>query len=323
MRTVSGTGNWILTIEEKGDEITVLRALTCDADAELPETVFGKSITRLSNSALAVKDFDPEGEKVRITCGKPDGEFDNRSLGRLTLPATLKSCGNYTFAGCRKLETLRVTDSIEVIGAGSFMNCMSLELLEVKRQGEVQGTVVYEFVSEFSRELEVRITGENGAESRFIFPEYFEVRTENEPTHFFTYTIEGAGYPYHNCFSKKRFFPGEYDRLWERYISSGCEEKTAVRLAWLRVRYPDELSDEARGDYLGYLGAHSAELLRLIIEERDARGLRIALESCRADQASLEAARGKAADAKFTEATVILLEKQHELFPGKSRNNEL
>lgn len=323
MKTVSGISNWILTYKEDGDEIAVLRALTCDTAAVLPETVSGKKITRLASRALAVSDYDPSGDTIRITCGNAKNSFDNRSLRELTLPASLKACGNYTFSNCRKLETLRITDSIESIGAGSFMNCISLKRLDVKRSGSVQGPAVYEIVSELTRELEVRIIAESGTESRYIFPEYREIRVENEPTHFFSYAIEGAGYPYHSVFNRKQFSPCDYDRLWTRYISSDCEEDTAVRLAWLRVRYPDGLSDEARAGYLTYLDAHTDILFSNIIRERDIQGIRLILRDCRLTRESLGRAREKAASDNFTEATVVLLEKLHELFPSRNRNYEL
>lgn len=323
MKTVRGTGNWILTVREKDAELEILRALTCDADAELPGEISGLPVTSLCDSAMAVKNYEPDGDRITVTCGKSTGDMDNAALESLSLPDGLKSAGKYAFAGCRKLKTLSMYDSFERIGAGAFMNCMSLSDITVKRQGELQGIAVCSLVSELSRELRVRILGPSGDEARLVFPEYFEVREENEPTHFFSYMIEGAGYPYHNIFRKRQLSIPEYDGLWKRFIASDYEVPTAVELAWSRLRYPVQLSPEAGADYREYLSARLPSLYDYILGKRDVEGFALALKMCDPGREALEYARAKANSLGLTEAVVLVLEKQHELFPKKINRYEL
>ena len=86
METVSGANNWHLTVRRCGDGMEILRAVTCDAAAALPETVLGLPVTALGRHALAAGDRTAAGEEVHITCGEAPREgWDNRSLRKLSL----------------------------------------------------------------------------------------------------------------------------------------------------------------------------------------------------------------------------------------------
>ena len=319
METVSGISNWILTFERRGEGIALLRALTCDPEAELPADIHGIPVTEICENALSVQDFTPDGETIRISCGIPYGDFDNRNLRILTLPEKLKRIGRYAFYNCRSLSALRFSDGIEFLGASAFMNCLELNRLDIARTGDGQGMALASIVSGLTHEIEARVISADGREARFVFPEYRELRIENEPTHFFSYAIEGAGYPYHSVFRKKQFSASEFDGLWERYLASDFEEPTALKLAWLRVRYPLELSEAACGRYISYLNSHTEPLFRMLTQEKDAEGIRIVLGKCDLSREALDFAGNTAAENGFTEASVMILEKRHELFPPAGR----
>ena len=77
----------------KYDPAKAMFQMTAGLDAANP-TVW------LATNASAVA-----GEEVRLTCG-PEGEWDNRNLQELTLPAFLTDVHNYALYGCRSLHTL-------------------------------------------------------------------------------------------------------------------------------------------------------------------------------------------------------------------------
>ena len=62
------------------------------------------------------------------------------------------------------------------------------------------------------------------------------------------------------------------------------------RLALRRLRYPRELTERARKDYLAYLQGHAGEALEAALAERDGPGLRFLLDSLSPDQEVLSAA---------------------------------
>ena len=53
METISALTNWRLTVRREESGVTILRAVTCDKRAVLPEEIFGLPVTALHNRALA------------------------------------------------------------------------------------------------------------------------------------------------------------------------------------------------------------------------------------------------------------------------------
>lgn len=321
MTTISGTSNWHLTVRREEASVSILRAVTCDIFAALPDTLFDLPVMALSDHVLAPNAAPIAGEEVCITCGVPQGEWDNRNLRELTLPRQLASVGDYAFFSCRALQALHLHDGVTHWGGGVLMNCRSLDRILLTRVESAQGESLAYFADEMSRELDVSLFGTDGSETRLIFPEYVEDFEENGPAHHFDYTIYGAGHPYHHVFRGKTLHLTDYDALWERFLSAVHEDSAALRLAWYRLRYPRELSVWARAQYEAYLRAHVDESLRLALEQRDIAGLRQLLDLL--DGVQFGAALAFAREQCMTEATAILLERQHRRDGGREKNFDL
>ena len=321
MTTISGTNNWRLTVRREDASVTILRAVTCDAYAALPDMLFDLPVTALADHALAPNAANIAGEEVCITCGVPQGEWDNRGLRELTLPEMLASVGDYALFNCRSLEMLRLHDGVSHWGGGVLMNCRSLDRIVLTRESGAQGESLAYFADELSRELDVSLLETDGGETRLIFPEYIEDFEENGPAHHFDYTIYGAGHPYHHVFRGKTLYLTDYDALWERFLSAAHDDRTALRLAWYRLRCPQELSVWAKEQYEAYLRAHADEALRFVLEQRDMAGLRqlLALLDGMPFGMALDYARKE----RMTEATAILLERQHQRNGSAEKNFEL
>ena len=248
METISGSANWDLTARRDRDGVTILRAVTCDREAALPETLWGLSVTVIGARALSPGAAAVDGERVRIQCGR-GGEWDNGRLRALTLPPTLRRVEDYALYNCRALERLRLHDTVAHWGSGVLLNCGALGRIDLTRGTEDGGGLAY-FAGELNGELDITVRGtvpaaspdgpasadgtafpadgaadpESGIRFRLIFPAYRELYEENSPAHHFDYTIEGAGYPYHHCFQGRRLHFPEYDRLFPalvRLVSAG------------------------------------------------------------------------------------------------------
>ena len=102
METVSGVNNWKLLLRRETAGITILRAVTCDERASLPEELFGLPVTVLGDHALAPNAPAVPGEAVQVTCGPlPDENgWDNRRLRGLTLPRHRRRVGDYALLHC-------------------------------------------------------------------------------------------------------------------------------------------------------------------------------------------------------------------------------
>ncbi len=318
MEVRSGASNWKLTVRREAEGVTLLRAMTCDERAVLPEMLFGLPVTALGPHALSPLARAAEGEAVELTCGLPESGavWDNRSLTDLTLPATLRRVGDYAFSNCGNLEALRLHDAVDYWGGGVLTNCRSLNRFYLTRTGE-QGAAMAYFVAELSRELDVTVYNPDGSVTRLIFPEYEETEEEDFIAQAvqFQYHISGAGYLYHGCFQRKRLNLKDFDNLWPEYLRRDYDEETALRLAWYRLRYPVELTEKAAAGYLGYLKSRAEAAVAWLVGERDVSGLRQLLKQTLPGREALASACALAREQGSSEALAILLEESHRRFP--------
>ena len=326
MYNLYGAGSWRIIFERRDNEIIILRAVTDDESAVLPDEIEGLPVAELAQHALAAGHRDTEGEQVDIIgSGKGlSAEADNSSLRELTLPAGLKSIGQYAFFNCRRLETLHMCDGVGSIGAAAFMNCRSMKTIFMTEPGSVQGPALSLMANEFSSELQVVIYGRDGRETHLVFPEYYESYEENSPAHHFELNITGGGYRYRSVFKDRILDPADYDRLWPVYTAAEYDNATALRLAWGRVRYPVGLSPEARDNYCSFLARNGENLVDIIYNDRDVEGLRIFLSMPGVPTEDIAYALNRARETGFTAATAILLRKNAGAVPaGRGRSFEL
>ena len=324
MESISGLTNWRLNVRRDDDGITILRALTCDKKAILPDELFGLPVTALQDHALAAGAAPVEGETLRILGGAESGDWDNRNIRELTLPRSLQQFGNYAFMNLRAMETLRLFDDLYAFGSAGFMNCRSFSRLELTRTGPRQGPALASLVQSLQQELDVTVFETDGAVLRLIFPEYIESYTENKAAHHFELKIIGGGYAYHSVFRGKTLQMADYDALWPAYLAQEHEEDSALHLAYFRLRCPTGLSEPARERYAEYLHANIGSALSLALREKDMRALRLLLELGSLATETLDAALRESRALQNTEATAVLLEKRHARpAAGRTRTFEL
>ncbi len=324
METIRGLTNWQLTVRQEDHGITILRALTCDKNAILPDELFGLPVTALLDHALAAGAAPLEGEELRVLGSLESDDWDNRNITDLSLPRFLQHIGSYAFMNLRSMETLRFFDDLCSIGSASFMNCRSFTRLELRRTGLHQGPALASLVQTLQQELDVTIHETDGSIARLIFPEYIESYSENNAAHHFELKIFGGGYAYHGVFRNRTLSLSDYDALWPAYIAQEHDEDTALRLAYGRFRYPAGLSEQAGGRYTEYLCANMGKALSIALTEKDMRGLRLLLELGRLDAETLDTALRESRALKMTEATAILLEQRHSLpASGRTKTFEL
>ena len=324
MEVIRGESELLLTVRRKADGIVILRALSADKTAVLPETLWGLPVTELEHHAFVPNRPVSEGETVRIACGPmPTEQPDNSRLEDVTLPSTLRRIGDYAFYNCTALRRLRMHDAVTDWGGLIFMNCRKLDTLFLRMTGE-RTRALGCFVGELSRELDVTLVDPAGETARLIFPEYRENLDENCPNHYFDYTITGGGYPYHHGFRDNTFSTIDFDRLWEKYLKVNHDDGTALRLAWWRLRQPWKLSEDAAAAYGKYLREHGEEALAWLLEQRDTEGLNWLLKHVELSREILSTGCELARQQNAAEAQVLLLEQMHRLVPvGRRKTFDL
>ena len=324
MEAISGLTNWRLTVRRDPDGVTVLRALTCDERAVLPDELLGLPVTALQDHALAAPASPAAGEELRVFGGAESGDWDNRNIRELTLPRHLKSIGNYAFMNLRSMEKLLFFDDLRETGSESFMNCRSFSRLELTRTGLRQGPALALLVQNLRQELDVTIHESDGSLLTLVFPEYLENYTVNSAAHHFELSILGGGYPYHGVFRDRTLSVADYDALWNAYIAREHDEESALRLAYSRLRCPVQLGAAARERYAAYIRRNIRRAFSHALREKDLQGLRMLTELGGFETEALDAALEEARTLRFTEATALFLERRHaHSAAGRSRKYEL
>lgn len=325
METFAGAHNWKLLCRREGDGVTILRAVTCDRKAALPETLWGLPVRTLADRALSPGAREEEGEEVALLCGSGADmeDWDNRHLEELTLPDTLERVGNFAFFRCENLRTLRLRDTVRRWGGSTLMNCRRLERIILTVTDPAQETLAH-FAGELSGELDVTLLMPEGDTVRLVFPEYMEVYEENCPAHMFNYSIVGAGYPHHHVFRHKRLNLQEYDNLFPGYLRMDYEPLCAVKLAFCRLRWPRELTAAAAERYRAHIRANSGLALDWGLDQRDPEDLAFLLRLTEPTREDLAAALDKARRNNAAQAVALLLEEQHRRYPtGRAKKFEL
>lgn len=323
METIQGLSNWKLTVRREGDHSVILRAQSCDTKAVLPDEVFGLPVTVLGERALSPEAPPVAGEELRIVCGR-EGEWNNRNIEELSLPARLEEVRNYALFGCRSLKTLRLYDRADRWGGGCLGNCRALESLHLSRVSERQGSALASLCMEIHDELDVSIHEIDGSLTRLLFPGYTEDYEENFANHFFDYSIGGGGYPYHHVFEKKQLSLKSYDELWEKYLREQRDPSAALRLAYMRLRWPTGLEPFAEEQYTAYLRQNAEAALLWQLSQKDGFGLLLLLDALQPDERVIHLACEQARKDGNTEALALLLERQSREKPrGLERDFDL
>ena len=362
IETISGPGNWRLQLSIRPKGIRILKAVTCDRHAVLPEEICGIPVIEIGESALKPEEprgaglealtgmnadvWAPAGASVaafaeaaagwREASAPPDvfclemtdgrsgaQKWSNRGIERIRIPSGVRSIGHYAFLGCDDLTCIEITDGKTDFGSGVFMNC-PLHDLWLHRPAE-EGSVLSYFAYELARELDVRILDPDGQiEARALFPEYYEIATDNVEARQFNYDMVGIGYPYHHVFRNKKLDWHEYDRLWERCLAHGTEEERAGRIAWFRLRWPQHLSEMFREPYLEYLQAHAAGMLLWCLENGTAEDLSRMIALAKPSEEALRAAAEAARERGLTDRLAVLMAKEQSAVPaGRRKKFEL
>jgi len=308
MEIINGSNNWKLKIRRCADHIVILRALTCDSCAVLPDSLFSLPVRVIADHAFAANSREIPGEDLEIRCGLPSGEFDNSELTELALPSTINRIENYAFINCRKLKVLKLTDSIRFFGSEMFMNCRSLSRFVFDIPNDGYGITVPSMAAGLSTCMAFSINGSPDGAFSFILPEYFEDYEENIPNHDFQLHISGGGVAYRMCFKNGRPDFTEYDKLWPGYITKFHNPDTALLLAWTRLRYPLQLDSSARDTYSEYLRRRSGDVYRIILEQCDMDGLRLFSDIVGKDSPAISEALDIARTMHRTEAVAALLD---------------
>lgn len=308
MKQIPSENEALLFCEERTDGLYILRCQTSDSILKLPNEIEGIPVVGLGDYVCAAREPDLSGREVwqiHLTCGQSGlPKHDAQAIRQVILPDTLRTIGSYAFYNCYHLNSLELPASVQEIGHGALMNCT--EFHEIMLSGNAEGrTCLPELLGQVSGEVQAILHLSSG-EVHLLFPPYQEQWEDLAPAHIFQRRIEGAGYPYRQCFQNGVLSLIEYDMALERLMRIQDYE-TAVRVSLNRLRWSVGVSAVARTAYEDCLRTHADTAAEILLRQRDVQGIHALLRLGVLSGEGLHKACDLARQMGQTEALGILL----------------
>ena len=224
--------------------------------------------------------------------------FDGREdLEKVELPKTIRALRAFSFFNCKALREFTLWDSVEDYYDGSLRQCLTLSHITVYFEREENYQIVRDILGDSDRRLQFHLylleasqsmhTASVATSTReqtdlyernssvcsstrelsLLFPGYVDKVREDTMARQIHDTIDGCGYSYRQTVGRKRIDLRLYDKLFSRAIHD--TKGAAVYIALGRLRYPTELLDKAREDYLAFLSAEDSFSLSLLIADEE------------------------------------------------------
>ena len=229
-------------------------------------------------------------------------------LFSVELPATIDTLGRYAFYNCKNLRSISLHDGVEDYYDGVIKQCQSLSEITLHQERD-SFSVMKELLADNDRQLTFTV---EPIGLRLTVPAYVYDFVEDVEARVLHHKIEGSGYPYRECVTRKGVDLLAYDKLFSHVISDDYE--AAIVVALNRLRYPIELEDAAKEQYAQYLEQNARVVLLKLIEQECDEEIRYLCEECLITKDALEDGLYEAADKKLSAITAILMEYQRQHF---------
>lgn len=147
------------------------------------------------------------------------------------------------------------------------------------------------------------------------FPAYVYNFVEDVEARVLHHKIEGSGYPYRECVTRKGVDLLAYDRLFAQVVND--DYRTAIEIACDRLMHPIELENHLREQYEQYLEQNAEVILKVLIPENKVEEISYLCDSCLIPEEALADALPLASEEKMSQIVAILMEYQRSNFGKK------
>lgn len=229
-------------------------------------------------------------------------------LCSLTLPETIDTLGRQAFYNCKNLTTLSLFDSVEDYYDGVIKQCRNLHAITL-HQKRNSFSVMKELLADNDRMLRFCV---EPIGLHLTFPAYVYDFVEDVEARVLHHKIEGSGYPYRECVTRKGVDLLAYDRLF--FHAADDDYRAAIDIALDRLMYPLELETQAREVYEQYLEKNVKIVLERLIEDGRCEEVITLCDLCLISRDAIEPALQLAAREKQSAITAQLMEYQRMHF---------
>lgn len=253
------------------EEIRLLRVWGQYSVLTIPQKIGEQTVT-----VIGAYCFAPESrmsEELKEECvhylGTHTGKDSCRTIAgdflcRIVLPDSVRCLESYAFYNCRELEEITAGAALREVNGDALMNCRKLNRLRI-RESVDRPTGLSFLLGQINSEIEI-IFQKDGV--RLVYPEFSESYEEIGPAHIFHLQVEGEGFRARNQFQDGMVDLAGYDQVFENAVRTE-QTQTLIRMASDRLCYPADIKEVHRQQYEAYLKEHEQEWMRLLVKTRD------------------------------------------------------
>ena len=246
------------------------------------------------------------------------GAFRSREeLREVRLPESVYTLGRYAFYNCKNLTAIYLHDGVEDYYDGVIKQCENLQEIHLTLHSG-NFSVMRDMLADNDRRLRFFLEPMG---IQLTFPAYVYDFVEDVEARVLHHKIEGSGYPYRECVTRKGVELLAYDRLFSQVITDDYE--AAIEIAFDRLLHPVELERGARELYEQYLEQTAEVVLNELIPNGRQEEITYMCEHCLIPKESLETALCLAADKKQSAVTAQLMEYQRIHFGRQTQTEAL
>ena len=215
----------------------------------------------------------PEAELVipGTQDGKPVRRILKNALRELSGVRSIRIAEQVTeigdFACYASPELIRVSlsETLTELGDGVFRGCEALQSVHYAAQGNFYALRALLTEPEPAFRCELKLSD---GEAELYFPSFLNEFDEDTMARAIHPRIEGCGYAFRECVTRRSIDFYQYDRQFAR--AAAAEREPACRIAMGRLRYPYRLSEARREEYRAYLAAESETAAELAFRDWEA-----------------------------------------------------
>lgn len=210
--------------------------------------------------ALTVPD-SRDGEAVRRVAR---GAFRELSGVRtLDFAPGIAEIGDFACYGMPDLVSVSLSETLTEVGDAVFRACDALQSVHYAApQGNFYALRALLSEPEPAFRCELKLSD---GEAELYFPSFQNEFDEDTMARAIHPRIEGCGYAFRECVTRREIDFFQYDRQFER--AAAAEREVACRIAIGRLRYPYRLAEVRRKAYRDYLAAESETTAELAFRD--------------------------------------------------------
>ena len=206
----------------------------------------------------------PDSRDGKTVCRVARGAFrELPGVRTLDFPPGIAEIGDFACYGMPDLISVSLSETLTEVGDAVFRACDALQSVHYAApQGNFYALRALLSESEPAFRCELKLSD---GEAELYFPSFQNEFDEDTMARAIHPRIEGCGYAFRECVTRREIDFFQYDRQFER--AAAAEREVACRIAIGRLRSPYRLAEVRRKAYRDYLAAESETAAELAFRD--------------------------------------------------------